>query len=129
MGPGPISGEGTDMQEMGRGPISGEGTDMCLRPGVGLAAAIALLGLQAAGGAAAGSPQGDGQQRGPRRGGLEVPVEYYKLPNGLKVVLSPDTTSPTAVAEPVSCRTSQDWAIVCIHVPASETAWPLMKVR
>ena len=26
-----------------------------------------------------------------------VPVEYYKLPNGLKVVLSPDTTAPTAV--------------------------------
>jgi predicted Zn-dependent peptidase len=28
---------------------------------------------------------------------LQVPVEYYKLPNGLKVVLSRDTTSPTAV--------------------------------
>ena len=27
---------------------------------------------------------------------LEVPVEYYKLPNGLKVVLSRDTTTPTA---------------------------------
>jgi predicted Zn-dependent peptidase len=27
---------------------------------------------------------------------LQVPVEYYKLPNGLKVVLSRDTTSPTA---------------------------------
>ena len=26
---------------------------------------------------------------------LEVPVEYYKLPNGLKVVLSRDTTTPT----------------------------------
>ena len=26
-----------------------------------------------------------------------VPVEYYKLPNGLKVVLSRDTTAPTAV--------------------------------
>jgi zinc protease len=26
-----------------------------------------------------------------------VPVDYYKLPNGLKVVLSPDTTAPTAV--------------------------------
>ena len=29
--------------------------------------------------------------------GLTVPVDYYKLPNGLKVVLSPDTTAPTAV--------------------------------
>jgi predicted Zn-dependent peptidase len=26
---------------------------------------------------------------------LEVPVEYYKLPNGLRVVLSPDHTAPT----------------------------------
>jgi zinc protease len=29
---------------------------------------------------------------------LDVPVDYYKLPNGLKVVLSRDTTTPTAVA-------------------------------
>jgi predicted Zn-dependent peptidase len=29
--------------------------------------------------------------------GLFVPVTYYKLPNGLKVVLSPDTTSPVVV--------------------------------
>lgn len=28
--------------------------------------------------------------------GFEVPVEYYKLDNGLKVVLSPDKTAPTA---------------------------------
>src|SRR5688572_3741849 len=28
---------------------------------------------------------------------LSVPVDYYKLPNGLKVVLSRDTTAPTAV--------------------------------
>ena len=28
---------------------------------------------------------------------LQVAVDYYKLPNGLKVVLSRDTTSPTAV--------------------------------
>src|SRR5215471_17006684 len=26
---------------------------------------------------------------------LKVPVEYYKLPNGLRVVLSPDHTAPT----------------------------------
>lgn len=30
-------------------------------------------------------------------GRLAVPIDYYKLPNGLKVVLSPDTTTPTAV--------------------------------
>jgi zinc protease len=29
--------------------------------------------------------------------GLQVPVEYHKLDNGLKVVLSPDRTAPTAV--------------------------------
>src|SRR5829696_6935755 len=28
---------------------------------------------------------------------LKVPIDYYKLPNGLKVVLSRDTTTPTAV--------------------------------
>ena len=28
---------------------------------------------------------------------LHVPIDYYKLPNGLKVVLSPDATVPTAV--------------------------------
>ena len=35
----------------------------------------------------------------PKSGASEfkVPVEYYKLPNGLKVVLSRDTTAPTAV--------------------------------
>ena len=29
--------------------------------------------------------------------GLAIPIDYYKLDNGLKVVLSRDTTSPTAV--------------------------------
>src|SRR5262245_28214965 len=28
---------------------------------------------------------------------LQIPVDYYKLPNGLKVVLSRDTTAPVAV--------------------------------
>jgi zinc protease len=31
----------------------------------------------------------------PGQGRLQVPVEYFKLPNGLKVVLSRDTTTPT----------------------------------
>jgi predicted Zn-dependent peptidase len=30
-------------------------------------------------------------------GALNVPVEYHKLPNGLRVVFSPDRTTPTAV--------------------------------
>ena len=28
---------------------------------------------------------------------FQMPVEYYKLPNGLRVVLSPDHTAPTIV--------------------------------
>jgi predicted Zn-dependent peptidase len=32
-----------------------------------------------------------------KSGGLHIPVEYSKLPNGLKVVLSRDSTAPTAV--------------------------------
>jgi predicted Zn-dependent peptidase len=32
---------------------------------------------------------------GPAGAEFKVPVEYYKLPNGLRVVLSPDHTSPT----------------------------------
>lgn len=31
------------------------------------------------------------------KSGINVPVTYYKLPNGLKVVLSPDRSSPLAV--------------------------------
>ena len=34
-------------------------------------------------------------QSAARPGRLEVPLDYYKLPNGLKVVLSRDTTTPT----------------------------------
>jgi len=30
-------------------------------------------------------------------GGFTVPITYYKLPNGLRVILSPDTTAPTVV--------------------------------
>jgi len=32
-----------------------------------------------------------------RPAGLNVPVEYYKLPNGLRVTLSPDHSAPTVV--------------------------------
>ena len=35
----------------------------------------------------------------PKNTGINVPVTYYKLPNGLKVVLSPDHSAPlTTVA-------------------------------
>ena len=36
-------------------------------------------------------------QRSPGQAALHIPVEHYKLPNGLRVVLSRDTTVPTAV--------------------------------
>ncbi|HEX6616320.1 MAG TPA: pitrilysin family protein [Gemmatimonadales bacterium] len=60
-----------------------------VRPAPYPSLALALAGLAAA---AAPSP---GQQAPPP--GFTVPVDYYKLPNGLKVVLSRDTTAPTAV--------------------------------
>ena len=65
-----------------------------LRAGAAAALAVLLLGLQAAGGGAVA----DARQASPRPGGrLDVPVDYYKLPNGLKVVLSRDMATPTAV--------------------------------
>jgi len=43
-------------------------------------------------------PSGEGDQKqAAQQGGLAIPVQYEKLSNGLKVVLSPDHTSPTAV--------------------------------
>ena len=36
-----------------------------------------------------------GAQASAARAAFQVPVTYYKLPNGLKVVLSPDPTAPT----------------------------------
>jgi predicted Zn-dependent peptidase len=58
------------------------------------AGAIALAftgGLR--GGAATAAPGTSPASQAPTR--LQIPVEYYKLPNGLKVVLSRDTTTPT----------------------------------
>jgi predicted Zn-dependent peptidase len=37
------------------------------------------------------------QVRSPVQPRLSIPIDYYTLPNGLKVVLSRDTTAPTAV--------------------------------
>src|SRR5437868_9487199 len=41
-------------------------------------------------------PSADRTQAAQQQGGLGIPVQYEKLSNGLKVVLSPDHTSPTA---------------------------------
>ena len=38
-------------------------------------------------------------------------------------------TTPSAVAEFVSCSTSQSWATRCIQVPVSETSCPLANSR
>jgi predicted Zn-dependent peptidase len=38
-----------------------------------------------------------GRAAEPAAGGFQVPVDYHKLPNGLKVVLSRDATAPKAV--------------------------------
>jgi predicted Zn-dependent peptidase len=58
----------------------------------GRAAAAGLLALLAA-----ATPPSALAQRSDAAAGLDIPVEYRKLPNGLRVVLSPDNTTPTAV--------------------------------
>ena len=45
--------------------------------------------------ARAASSAGSQARAGATRGGFNVPVEYYKLPNGLRVALSPDHSAPT----------------------------------
>ena len=55
-------------------------------------ALIACLAVMAATAVAARQPAPQESAAAQKR--LQVPVEYYKLPNGLKVVLSRDTTAP-----------------------------------
>ena len=57
-----------------------------LRTAVGIAA-VALAGSHAL----------EAQANRPASPGLNVPIDYRKLANGLKVVLSPDATTPTVV--------------------------------
>jgi len=47
--------------------------------------------------AGSASAQASRSAAAPRDAGLQIPVEYEKLKNGLKVVLSRDTTAPVAV--------------------------------
>jgi len=54
-------------------------------------AGLALLALSIANLSAQNASAAKGETR------LRVPVDYYKLPNGLKVVLSRDATTPTVV--------------------------------
>jgi hypothetical protein len=53
--------------------------------------------------------------------GLEVPVTYYKLPNGLKVVLSPDKSAPT-IGVGVYYNIGSGWTQVSIS-PLSTGNW------
>src|SRR5689334_12639016 len=54
----------------------------------------AALALSPAGSAPAAAQQPPSRPQPPA---FTVPIDYYKLPNGLKVVLSRDTTTPTVV--------------------------------
>jgi zinc protease len=60
---------------------------MSIKSALRLAAGLALL---------AGSPAAVSAAAPPVASGLQVPVEYHKLDNGLKVVISRDTTAPIA---------------------------------
>jgi predicted Zn-dependent peptidase len=54
-----------------------------------------LLVAAAIAGCATQPPAGLPQRVEPVSGGINVPIEYYRLDNGLKVVLSRDTSAPT----------------------------------
>ncbi len=51
---------------------------------------------------------------------ITVPTASPKIVTGRSWAMA---SAPTATGEPVSSSTSQNAAIVCIHVPANETAW------
>ncbi len=55
----------------------------------------ALLAAAALAGCAAAPPPAAAARAAPVSGGIQVPVEYYTLDNGLKVVLSRDASAPT----------------------------------
>jgi zinc protease len=63
---------------------------MHVRRSIARSVAVAAVAVCAAG-------SGSSSPLGAQSGGLQVPIEYFKLKNGLKVVLSRDTTTPTAV--------------------------------
>jgi predicted Zn-dependent peptidase len=63
---------------------------MGLRRSLARSAAVAALAVCAAG-------SDTSRPLGAQSRALQVPIEYFKLQNGLKVVLSRDTTTPTAV--------------------------------
>ena len=62
-----------------------------------LGLALSASAQTAAGAKKGGAPAQAAAGKGAMNAGFHVPVEYYKLPNGLRVVLSEDHTAPTAV--------------------------------
>ena len=67
-----------------------------MKPSVSLALAFALLASSAlAESNSAAKPAPKTSAKPAASASFQVPVEYYKLPNGLRVVLSPDHTAPT----------------------------------
>jgi hypothetical protein len=50
-------------------------------------------------------------------------------PNTVKGIKRQNASAPIAIAEPESSMTSQASATFCIQVPASETTWPVKKMR
>ena len=55
-----------------------------------------------------------------------TPATRPKIVNGTK---RQNASAPIASGEPDSSITSQARATFCIHVPASDTSWPLKKMR
>src|SRR5262249_23128441 len=71
-----------------------------LKTGRTILALLAAMAIGAAASAQSQAPAPEKANAAPapvKGGGIQVPVEYHKLDNGLKVVLSPDHTSPKAV--------------------------------
>src|SRR5690606_17354438 len=65
-------------------------------PSLPAAALLAALALSACASATRAPVAGAGGAEGAARAEFSVPIEYYTLANGLRVVLSPDRTAPTA---------------------------------
>ena len=55
-----------------------------------------------------------------------TPATSPKTVNGTNLQ---NASAPIAIAEPESSMTSHASATFCIHVPASETSWPVKKMR
>lgn len=64
--------------------------------GLALLASLGSCSQKTISGTAATAPAAPAAAAQPAVSSFQIPVEYYTLPNGLKVILSPDHTAPTA---------------------------------